>query len=336
MAEESASPPTIVSGFKGLNNRIDPTRLGLDHQLQADNVVCDDAGYLVRRPGIQEVASGYQDIYGTRDGRLLAINSSHQLVQVYDDLAESVLAESVSGAPFHWVELGYAVFVQSKAGTQAWAIYPDEVVPWGVYSSAWNGIPEITYPVGDPVTYPPPKGDVLGTRWSQIVIGVWEPQLDRSVLYFSRPEAPHEFYLDRDFVLLAGKVTLLASLAGAMIVGTDRAIYIDPAQGSMYKVADYGAVLEGLAYSDLGMIWFWTDRGLCKAQLERDNQMSFENITDTNWVTTSREQTTVGLLPWQGSTYAVVHQSGSVLPKQNARPYVPMAISMVKSQGVAP
>lgn len=336
MMTEQQAPTNIVQGFKGLNNRIDPTRLGLEYQLKADNVLCDDAGYLLRRPGIQEVATGFKDIYGTRDGRLLAINDGDGLVELYDDAAGSVIAESVTGAPFNWVELGYALFVQSKAGTDAWAIYPDEVVPWGIYSSAWNGVPEITYPIGDPVTYPPPKGDVLGTRWSQVVIGVWEPQLDRSVLYFSRPESPHEFYLDRDFILLAGRVTLLASIAGAMVVGTDRAIYIDPANNSMYKVADYGAVLGGLAYSDLGVIWFWTDRGLCQAKMDRDNNLEFANVTDQNLVVTQREQTTVGLLPWQGSTYAVVHQSGTIRSKQMARPYTPLSISTIKTQGVTP
>lgn len=334
MAEQS--PPNAVQGFKGLNNRIDPTRLGLEYQLQADNVLCDDAGYLLRRPGVQEVATGFKDLYATRDQRLLAINVSDELVELYDDAAESVIATGLTGAPFNWVEVGYALFVQSKAGTQAWAIYPDEVVPWGIYSSAWNGVPEITYPIGDPVTYPPPKGDVLGTRWSQVVVGVWEPQLDRSVLYFSRPESPHEFYLDRDFILLAGRVTLLASIAGAMVVGTDRAIYIDPSNNSMYKVADYGAVLNGLAYSDLGVIWFWTDRGLCQAKLDRDNQMSFANATDQTLVVTAQQQTTVGLLPWQGSTYAIINQSGDALNKQLTRPYTPLSISTTNLQGVTP
>jgi hypothetical protein len=51
MAEPQQAPQwPRVDAFKGLNNRIDPTRIGLEWQLQADNVLCDDANYLTRRP----------------------------------------------------------------------------------------------------------------------------------------------------------------------------------------------------------------------------------------------------------------------------------------------
>jgi len=66
MSEEPAVPPAAVRGFKGLNNRVDPTALGLEWQIQADNLLCDDAGYLTRRPGLQTLSSGLRDLYGRR------------------------------------------------------------------------------------------------------------------------------------------------------------------------------------------------------------------------------------------------------------------------------
>jgi hypothetical protein len=37
----------FIAGFKGLNNRLDPTVAGPQWLMQADNALCDDAGYLL-------------------------------------------------------------------------------------------------------------------------------------------------------------------------------------------------------------------------------------------------------------------------------------------------
>ena len=188
MDDQQAPQWPRVDAFKGLNNRIDPTRLGLEWQLQADNVLCDDASYLIRRPGNKPIATGYLDAYGTRNGRLLLVTTGNALVERFDDGAESTLATGVTGAPFVWCELGYALFVMSP--TAQWAIYPDQVITWG---SLCPAAPTTTYPIKDPIVYSPPKGTVLTARRSQIAVGVWEPEADRSVIYFSRPDFPHEF-----------------------------------------------------------------------------------------------------------------------------------------------
>ena len=44
MPDQSPAPSQTIAGFKGINNRIDPTRLGWESQLEAVNVLCDDAG----------------------------------------------------------------------------------------------------------------------------------------------------------------------------------------------------------------------------------------------------------------------------------------------------
>lgn len=259
MPDQAPPPSQTVSGFKGINNRIDPTRLGLEAQLEAVNVLCDDAGYLTRRPGLVPLASGYVDAYGTRNGRLLLITASGDLVERFDDGTESIRSTGVTGAPFAWCELGYALFLMSS--TAQWAVYPDRVIPWGSLCPLPT---TAVYPVGDPVSYPPPKGEVLCSRRSQIAVGVWEPARDRSVIYFSRPDFPHEFRLDKDWMMVPGQITLLVALAQGLVIGTDRAIYTDPIDSPIQRVADYGVPHGALAFDDRDVVYFWSERGFAK------------------------------------------------------------------------
>jgi hypothetical protein len=324
MADQQAPQWPRVDAFKGLNNRIDPTRLGLEWQLQADNVLCDDASYLIRRPGNKPIATGYLDAYGTRNGRLLLVTTGNALVERFDDGAESTLATGVTGAPFVWCELGYALFVMSP--TAQWAIYPGQVIEWG---SLCPAVPVPSYPITDPLVYPPPKGTVLASRRSQIAIGVWEPEQDRSVIYFSRPDFPHEFRLDKDWLTVPGRITMLAATAKGLVIGTDRAIYADPVDSPLERIADYGVPLNAAVHDDRDFVAFWTQRGLCRA-------FPFQNLTDEKLVVQMRERVTTGLLPYQGSTYCVVSQTGPIVNKQMTRPHIPMPISTTKAQGVTP
>lgn len=316
--------PVKIEAFKGINNRIDPVRLGLEWQLQAENCLCDDAGFLTRRPGLTGFAgSGYQDIHGTRDGRLLAIDSAHRLVQLNEAGETTILRTEVTGAPFQWAELGYALFLMSA--TARWAVYPDRVIVWG---SLCPSAATDSYPMGDPISYPPPVGHVLGVRREQLAVAVWEEDRDRSVLYLSRPGFPHEFRLERDYQIFAGRITLLADTSTAFLIATDRAIYLDPYDAPLMRVADYGVPLGGMVYDERDVVWFWSERGLCKAA-------PFENLTDKHLVVDERPAVTTGLLPWQGSRYAVVHQTGPVTTRRSARAYEPMTIATVNTQGIS-
>ena len=321
MTTEDESP--IIEGFKGLNNRIDPTRLGFEWQLQADNVLCDDAGYLTRRPGWVETATGISDAYGARDGRLLAITTADALVEVAADGSVQTLATGITGAPFQWAELGYAVFLRSA--TARWAVYPDRVLEWG----ALCPLPvEPSGELDDPVYYPPPAGTHLAARRGQLVVGADEPTLDRAVLYFSRPNYPHEFCLERDFLMVPGRVTVLATVFESLLVGTSRAIYLETPDGGLQQVADYGALPLGTTHDDRGAVYLWTERGLCRMTGE------FENATDAVLVPQLRERGTLALLPWQGSIYAVAQQTGAIRPRQRTAAHTPLAIATTHDQGV--
>lgn len=322
MATSNSVEYPRVEAFKGLNNRIDPIRLGLEWQLQADNVLCDDAGFLVRRPGLALFATGLKDVYGTRDGRLLGIDAADNLVEIDHAGTPRTLFASVTGAPFAWAELGYAVFLMSP--TAKWVVYPNRCVVWG---SLCPTATATDYPVQDSVSYPPPYGDVLCASRSRIAVAFWEPDRDRSVLYFSRPDLPHEFRLDRDWQVFAGRITLLAAVPQGLIIGTDRAIYIDPYDAPLMRVAEYGALPGGLISDEHDVAYFFTERGLCKAA-------PFENLTDKALVVTEREAVTAGLLAYQGSRYAIVHQTGLGSGRRPDAAYEPLTISTTHTQGI--
>lgn len=175
--------------------------------------------------------------------------------------------------------------------------------------------------------YPPPVGNAIGDFHNRLVVGVWEPELDRSVLYLSAPDNPHAFRLDEDFQIVPGRVTLLASLPRAVVIGTDRAVYIDSIDEPVQRVAGYGAAPGGLIQDDRGVVELWTERGLCTA-------LPFKNLTDERVVVPLRERVTAAFWPWQGSQYAVVHQQGPKISKQRTRAHEPLSISEVNLQGI--
>lgn len=391
-----------TNAFKGLNNRVDPTRLGLEWQIQADNVVCDDAGYLVRRPGMQSLSNGLIDLYGRRDGRMLGVTIDDALVDISENGTQTVLFSGMEGGPFQWTELGYAVFAMSS--THAWAVYPNRLVTWGVplcpppvvYSGGgeytfriacvyvaadgrqggtaelvtvhgpetagmtvipptltgyrtrtYASTPDGTelYLVNEGIAafvlgeeprgislstlhhYPPPIGEVIGDFHNRLAVGVWEPDLDRSVIYFSQMDNPHLFQLDQDFQIVPGRVTLLASVPRAIVIGTDRAIYVDSIDMPTQRVADYGVAPGGLVRDDRGVVEFWTERGLCI-------NGPFKNLTDEQYTVPLRERVTAAFLPWQGSQYAIVCQQGPQLSKQRTRGHDSMSISTIYLQGI--
>lgn len=331
--------PFVIQGFKGINNRIDPVRLGGEYQLQADNALCDDGGYLRRRPGSRPLGglTALKDIHGARDGRLLAIDGSDRLIEIFADGATRALFEGVTGAPFQWAELGYALFVQSPLAQ--WAIYPHRVIPWGSLVGAPaqdpatvpddpndGGLLALVSPVATAPDEPPPPGDLIGVRRNQMVVSVWETERDRSVLYFSRPDYPHHFSMD-NMQIVPGRTAVMATVGSIFIIGTDRAIYLDAPDAPAQQVAHYGALRGGLVADDRGMTYLWTHRGLCRVA-------PFENMTDAALVPTLRARASGAMLAYKGSAYCAIHQSGAEMLRSSQRRYVPLAIANTHDHGI--
>lgn len=329
------APAPLVSAFKGINNRADPTRLGWEYALTAENALCDLAARWVRRPGYAEATTGVADLYATRAGQLLLVTTGGVLLALGRDGTTVILATGFTGAPFQWTELGYAVFCQSDSAQ--WAIYPDRVIPWGslcptttpddsTVPADSSDLLTLVAPTGKPQCYPPPLGDCIGTRRNQLVVSVLELEKDRSVLYFSVPDAPHCFDLTT-FQLVAGRVTLLATVGNTFVIGTDRSIHLEEAGSPPQRVSDYGVLPGTVAHWDRGALFFWTDRGLCTAA-------PFKNLTDEALVPENRVLAAGALLHHQGSSYYLSLQRGDRRPQRMA--YSPDSITATYPQGVTP
>lgn len=405
-------PFTHITGFNGINNRIEPTALGMEWQVEATGVLSDDGKYLINQPSIESFQLGIKDIFGTKDSRLFTITSADELTEVDSSGNLIRTVTGVTGAPFQWEEIGTALFLMSTTGK--WIVYPDRVVPWAIpeanlptvtqtegtlnpgrylvaavleasdgriggcnhlepfFLSAQGGLQISVAPttgyitriyvsdvdgttpyyvgdnpsigetvIADPVgmyslgpqvpflgLYSPPTGILLGRRGPQLAIADWEPDLDRSVIYFSQPDYPHLFDLFNDFWMVPGKITLLATIPQGLVIGTDRQIFINTADNSLQKVADYGALPGTVSYDDFGMVWFWTERGLCSAP-------PFANLTDDRFIPENRTDTTGSILMWKGSAYYLCAQHGPLRSRRGPWPNVPLTISSTRAHGVS-
>lgn len=113
------------------------------------------------------------------------------------------------------------------------------------------------------------------------VIQVWKGRVyaaqyfeadNQTAIWFSQPLGFHLFDLSKDFILIPGRVTMLAPHDQALLIGSDDRIYAYTPDG-LSTLAPYGAVPGWNWSEDDGRILFWTARGLCSA-------LPFTNLTD--------------------------------------------------------
>lgn len=112
---------------------------------------------------------------------------------------------------------------------------------------------------------PLPQGvNVIQTWKGRIYAAQYMPEADQSVIWFSQPLGFHLFDLDVDFVLIQGKVLMLAAHSDALIIGTDKQIYAYDGN-TLTMLADYGVAPGQHACKDESRVLFWSKRGLCAA-----------------------------------------------------------------------
>lgn len=122
-----------------------------------------------------------------------------------------------------------------------------------------------------------------------------------SVVWFSRPLAFHLFDLERDYVMVPGRVVLIAPAAGGLVIGTTERTYVYDANGALATVADYGCVpgASWAAESD-GSVLFWSQRGLCRA-------LPFANLTSGRVSVAPGISAGLNLVERNGATRAVAN-----------------------------
>lgn len=161
-----------------------------------------------------------------------------------------------------------------------------------------------THPVhGDLLTAhlaPLPEGADCIQAWrGRIYAAQYFPEADQSAVWFSQPLGFHLFNLDTDFVLLPGRVLMLAPHDSALIIGTDKAIHAYTGE-ALSQLAAYG-VVPGCHWAlddDDKRVLFWTVRGLCAG-------LPFTNLTDK-----------------QISVVPGVHAGGALVRSQGAKRYL--------------
>jgi hypothetical protein len=121
-----------IKSFKGLNNVVDPLRLGVDWAAQADNVDINSDQMISRCDGYvrSTTNAAITGAYATKDQKRLYIIDSGELRQVNPDMTYKVLKTGLSSAKAWFEEVNGVVFYAN--GTDYGMIEPSGWRPWGI------------------------------------------------------------------------------------------------------------------------------------------------------------------------------------------------------------
>ena len=251
-----------VSSFRGLNNVADPMGLGLDWLVQGDNVDVTDTGKLQRRLGYSVAVSGsISSAYGTIDlQRMYYVDGSS-----LKDAAGAVLRTGLSSATMYWAEVNNQVYFNN--GIDSGIIEPDNTVrPWRASALRDLSFLDAGGAALDPLLYPLPLGTDVIQHWGgRMYAAEYMHAQSQTVVWCSMPLGYHLFRLDTDFVVVRGRVLMLAPHEKALIIGTDDAIYAYDGK-SLATLANYGVVPgHPWALDTDDSVLIWTLRGVCRA-----------------------------------------------------------------------
>lgn len=120
---------------------------------------------------------------------------------------------------------------------------------------------------------PLPLGtDVIQFWQGRAYAAQYMPSENQTVVWFSEPLGYHLFKLSSNYIIVPGRVHMLAPHDEALIAGTDARIYAYTGD-KLAQLADYGVVPGQHWSKDENRLLFWTDRGLCAA-------LPFQNLTE--------------------------------------------------------
>lgn len=184
------------------------------------------------------------------------------------EVAEITLIEGqalqISGIP-----TGYSVYIAPANST----VFQFANVPLGT-AMVWNQSPD-ALGMDLPTSFlsPLPAGvDVIEAWRGRIYAAQYMPSHDQTVIWFSQPLGFHLFDLAKDFIMVPGRVTMLAPHDSGLVIGADKRIHAYDGQ-SLAQLAPYGVVPGQHWSKDEQRILFWTARGLCAA-------LPFANLTE--------------------------------------------------------
>jgi hypothetical protein len=164
------------------------------------------------------------------------------------------------------------IYVSSANGSDMYWIYTG-----GTATIQWDSIEDLSYPLDREQYQKEPLPDnctVIEFHEGKIWAADYSIDDDITAVRFSSPFWWHLYELYGDYIAVPGKVVMLESVPGGLVIGTDREIYVYTREEVLVKLADYG-VVEGWPASimDDGNTMFWTERGVCIA-------LPFRNLTE--------------------------------------------------------
>ncbi len=113
--------------------------------------------------------------------------------------------------------------------------------------------------------YPLPQGvDVIQAWRGRMYAAQYLPATGQTVIWFSQPLGYHLFKLDSDYIVVSGKVRMLAPHTSGLVIGTDKSIHAYDGT-NLANLASYGVVSGQHWADDETRILFWSLRGLCAA-----------------------------------------------------------------------
>lgn len=118
-----------------------------------------------------------------------------------------------------------------------------------------------------------PRGAIPAEFKGVMYVAEAFPEFDQSVIWPSLPLHYHHFDTAGDGIVVPGTVRMLRACKDALICGTDRGIYAYADEG-LVQLADYGVVPGWHASRSGDALYFWSQRGLCRA-------LPFANLTES-------------------------------------------------------
>ena len=120
-----------------------------------------------------------------------------------------------------------------------------------------------------------PEGSDIVQHWKgRIYAAQYFASDDQSAVWFSQPLGYHLFDWNTDFILVPGRVTMLAPHADALIIGTDTRVWAYSGN-KLAQLAPYGVPPGWHWTADGDRLLFWSQRGLCSA-------LPFANLTEAH------------------------------------------------------
>lgn len=137
----------------------------------------------------------------------------------------------------------------------------------------WNGpVDELVDPLRTQFLRPPPAAERVTYYAGQLVLSYWDAHRNLSILYGSQPLGYELFDTLKHVNVIPGRVHVLCGTKSYLVIGTDSEIYILSGEG-IDKAADYGVPYGKSDVKYEGKVYFWSNRGVCRAA-------PFENLTE--------------------------------------------------------